>query len=56
MGMWELCRCDTNHICPFCKALCVVFIAVLGGVAGFFIKRRLRRHTTKEDDLWKNGN
>lgn len=40
MNIWEMCACDQNQICPFCKILTVVCVAVIAGVAGYFLGKR----------------
>lgn len=34
------CKCAQGAICPLCKALTVIAIAFIGGVAGYFIAKR----------------
>ena len=43
MNMGELCTCGMGQICPFCKLMVVICIAVLSGVLGFLIGRRKRK-------------
>lgn len=48
MNILELCKCAENQICPFCKILSVICIAVASGVIGFFIGKKKREKNDKE--------
>ena len=43
MNIWELCKCGEGAICPFCKILVLLVVAVLCGVGGYLIGRKNNR-------------
>ncbi|MFH1878497.1 MAG: hypothetical protein ABH883_06800 [Candidatus Omnitrophota bacterium] len=43
MNIWELCKCNADRICPFCKILIIVCLSGLGIFLGYLIKRRKKK-------------
>ncbi len=46
MNIWALCKCGAGQICPFCKILVILGIVILGGIVGYFIRKK--KNTTKK--------